>query len=540
MKSSLGSLAVSSDEDFESPPSRYVPNYHFKALKDKGAIVVILWTFSAFFAFHVFSPIWPQEEKAIPFYPYVFFILSLLLYPVFGGLADMRYGRYRVIKWSLRALWVISILFCMTSGLLQYVGPSSYSWLHHSFSTLWYVTYAPMIFLIGGFVVNAIQLGLDQLADASSGEIVSYFHWFVWVWFCSGFAAALSQSCTCLDYKSVSYFFVPLFLTLAVVLDCNFNHLLVKEPVADNPVTLIFKVLRYALRNKYPRHQSTLTYWDDGHHSRLDLAKDTFGGPFTSKQVDDVKCFFRIFTTIIAGAIFCALYIVVFPQFDKVMYHLHDNFFIKYNPHNQCDHDYLRDCFQRFAVKFAGPLLLVFGLPLFEFVLYPLFKKYIQFFILQKLSIGLVLFLLSIIASAVIELVAHLKSHKRLKCPLDTHEPNHLPLDYKWVIIMYSLSSTGQYLLMTSFGEFLCAQSPHSMKGLLFGLSFGAVAFFSIIDYFLLKLIKILSQRIMPDRHYGCLFWYFILVLGILVVALSFFLIMLKCYKKRVQRDGEN
>ena len=42
-----------------------------------------------------------------------------------------------------------------------------------------------------------------------------------------------------------------------------FKHWLVKEPASDNPFILIFKVLRYAIKNKYPRLRSAFPYLDD-------------------------------------------------------------------------------------------------------------------------------------------------------------------------------------------------------------------------------------------------------------------------------------
>lgn len=549
MKSSSESesASVSSDIMFQS----YVPSYYIKPLKDKGAVLVLLWAFSALFTFHFFSPLSFHKEPMVTLSsskeiisPFIIFIFSLLLYPLLGWLADTHYGRYNVIKWSLRALWLMSILFCMTSGLLQYFSPSSsdsYSWLLHSFSILWYAIYIPISICLGGALVNSFQLGIDQLADASSEEIVSFFHWTLWVWYFCKFLVRLSQSCICLEYKPVGYLLVPLLLTVAVVLDIFLNHWLVKEPVADNPVTLIFKILRYAAKNKYPRQQSALTCWDNRRHSRLDLAKFTFGGPFTIEQVEDVKSFFRIAGIVITGAFFCGIYLALFPQFHEVLYHLRNGHFIYDSSLDQCGCTHLGNCLKEVAVLFSGPLLLMVGIPVFEFVLYPRFKRYLQVSVLWRLSISLMFLLSSLIACIIIELIAHLKTPESvLACPFNTSTFSDLPLDYKWVIFPYTLGTIGEFLILTSLSEFLCAQSPYSMKGLLFGFSFGALGLFSIMGYFLLKPIQILSQRVVPGHRYGCLFWYFLMVLGILIVILSVYLLLFKCYKKRLRQFVEH
>ena len=84
-------------------------------------------------------------------------------------------------------------------------------------------------------------------------------------------------------------------LTVSVASDFLFRHWLVKEPVAHNPLRLILQ-----LRTSTP-------YWDDRHNSRLDLAKVKYGGPFTTKQVEDVKAFFQNLMFIGMGCLFLAI-----------------------------------------------------------------------------------------------------------------------------------------------------------------------------------------------------------------------------------------
>ena len=80
-------------------------------------------------------------------------------------------------------------------------------------------------------------------------------------------------------------------LSVALVLDFNFHHKLVKEPVIVNPVSLILKVLKYAAKHKYPVQRSAFTYCENERPTRLDYGKSKYGGPFTTEQVEDVKTF---------------------------------------------------------------------------------------------------------------------------------------------------------------------------------------------------------------------------------------------------------
>ncbi len=46
-------------------------------------------------------------------------------------------------------------------------------------------------------------------------------------------------------------------------------------------------------------------------------------------------------------------------------------------------------------------------------------------------------------------------------------------LSYRWIALSLLLNSLGQYVLITFCMEFLCAQSPYSMKGVLGGIVYG-------------------------------------------------------------------
>ena len=69
------------------------------------------------------------------------------------------------------------------------------------------------------------------------------------------------------------------------------GDLLAKEPVTRNPFTLIYKVVRYAIKNKHPQCRSAFTYCEDELPSRIDFSKSKYGGPFTTEQVEDIKTF---------------------------------------------------------------------------------------------------------------------------------------------------------------------------------------------------------------------------------------------------------
>ena len=70
------------------------------------------------------------------------------------------------------------------------------------------------------------------------------------------------------------------------------------EPHTSNTFKLVAKVLNYAHRNRQPQFRSAFTYQEDIKPSRIEYAKRSYGGPFSTEQVENVKTFLISSTTI--------------------------------------------------------------------------------------------------------------------------------------------------------------------------------------------------------------------------------------------------
>ena len=85
----------------------------------------------------------------------------------------------------------------------------------------------------------------------------------------------------------------------AILSFCCFKHHLVIEPAQhNNPVKLIWRVIKYAWKHKQPVRRSAFTFGESP-PSRLDLAKERYGGPFTTVQIEDVKSFIYILSILL-------------------------------------------------------------------------------------------------------------------------------------------------------------------------------------------------------------------------------------------------
>ncbi len=109
-------------------------------------------------------------KKWLPAIPVVFGLLGA----VFSGwLADAKLGNYRVMKYSFVLLFLISLLssaFTLVPGIAHYV---------YVVSVLYCIGGSLFLVAVVACFVTSLQLGLDQMPDASSSNITSFIAWFV-------------------------------------------------------------------------------------------------------------------------------------------------------------------------------------------------------------------------------------------------------------------------------------------------------------------------------------------------------------------------
>ena len=100
-------------------------------------------------------------------------------------------------------------------------------------------------------------------------------------------------------------------LALVLMILCDNSRWLIKEPVVKNPFRLVYRVIRYAIKNKQPRQRSAFTYCEDYIPSRIDFGKMKYGGPFTTEQVEDVKTVLWLLPIIIIGSVIGGEFFVI-------------------------------------------------------------------------------------------------------------------------------------------------------------------------------------------------------------------------------------
>ena len=90
-------------------------------------------------------------------------------------------------------------------------------------------------------------------------------------------------------------------LSAVLIIVCLYHKWLDTNDKNGNFVKLIFGVLNYARKNRYPRLHSAFRYTDEEQPSRLDFGKHKFGGPFMEEEVEDVKTIIISYLTTTTG-----------------------------------------------------------------------------------------------------------------------------------------------------------------------------------------------------------------------------------------------
>ena len=201
----------------------YKPRY----LKNKGAILVLIWNYLIMNLLTLY--ISRSNENGTEAY-FVYMLSISLTLPVAGWLADARIGRYRVIRCSIWIIWIATVLATVSSVTAQLV--EGYSIINTKVFVLLFVL---MAIGLGGYHVNIIQFGLDQLYDASTTEIKSFIVWHAWTLLSAGFIT--DYIFACLNTKTVQFLYACFNATLALVsMIIQHNWLIKEEPVKQNAI----------------------------------------------------------------------------------------------------------------------------------------------------------------------------------------------------------------------------------------------------------------------------------------------------------------
>ena len=256
--------------------------------------------------------------------------------------------------------------------------------------------------------------------------------------------------------------------------------------------------------------------------SRLDLAKNRYGGPFTTEEVEDVKTFGRILLVLISLFGFLLLpnsvtSFAVYTYFSNNQQTASEYFFLYF-----------------VNIQYILPVLLI---PIHMLIIRPCFNRYTyRISILNKMGAGLILVVMSLGLMTAVDVSLYnfiesvnLSFYENISLHYKLNE-SESPPDYIPPVIIASqfLNGLSLILVFLSALEFILAQGPRSMQGLLIGLWY---AYQSVN-----VLLQVSSLLLNLHQHFH--YWLTVLKTCLAVLSLILFIIISRCYKYRQREES--
>ena len=364
-------------------------------------------------------------------------LVAYLLAPFFGWLADVQYGRYKIINFASFVAFLSSTFFflALTTEVNELLSP------------------ATIVIFFGESCYKAAMLPFltDQIIGATSDELSTIVRWYYWA---TNFGFALSDIVVYFDVIPfvglAGIFAVP--LAVIIISDCLCQQWLDRTHKVTNPIKLIIQVLNYTRKHRYPERRSAFTYIDEEQPTRMDYGKEKFGGPFTEEEVEDVKTVLRLLPIV------TCLYLSVSA--------------LKFTPISVNKVNTINDALLSKGLDdWLIPLLLI---PFYQLIVRPCFCS-IPLSMLRCIGISLFAYVLGytlLVASELYGVITFIDTQRYISCSAlkaSATRPDNFVRWY-WKLVPFLLYEVGYTFTFVLLYEFVIAQSPDKMKGLVFGL----------------------------------------------------------------------
>ena len=437
----------------------------------------------------------------------------LLLGPFCGWLSDTKIGRGNAIYLGLLLGWIGTLIQAI-GCCLQY---NSFQCDTVSFIGTYVFPLVFMFMSITLLYTNMLPYGIDQLMNESSVKIRAFIHWFILCLYSGNVALSVIS-----DELTISVLAFVLF-SFSLCLHFLFKHRFEHIPI-PNPYKIVFKVLKFSLKTSDTRrqHRSAFTYWGE-EPSRMDLAKERYGGCFTHEEVENVKTFLRI--AVVMATCFPLIVCIFFFLFCL------PNFTSQFKDGSK---EKASD-----AVWVFGNVVPLFVLvPLFELVILPVFPKLEYFIInpLKGLGLAYILLILSIVSVFLIDLIGRLVVDNNSNIPcFFMRESVHQKIQISyWILLIPSvLAGTSYYLSYICLFEFMCSQSPFGMHGMIIGLFWFFIGTFT--DFAIGIFLIVYYHHIPSVSFMSCTSWLSMIFGSIAVIGLVVYVLIARWYVNRVR-----
>ncbi len=189
-----------------------------------------------------------------------------------------------------------------------------------------------------------------------------------------------------------------------------------------------------------------------------------------------------------------------------------------------------------------SPLLVVVCIPVYLCLLRPFISHCVPG-MLKRMGLGMFLVVLSLIASFSMDIATHKENGNDTVCMFRNYYPPLQPLQENsfFLIVQLTLSALSHMLIYIAVFEFICSQSPHSMKGLLIGLLYAIKGLYQLLATLLVVPITVEYNSLhFPKSPFSCGFYYYLVNIVLGVVAVLVYVWVAKRYRYRERDEPSN
>lgn len=453
------------------------------------------------------------------------------VYPLAGWLADVKWGRHKVIRWSLVLQWAGVCIQCISLSVQYTVCGIFDSVAKYGLSS---VAFVLITFGTAGFFANVLAYGMEQMSGAPSMALRSYINWFNWAFALGLNIVSYVQWNVTPTTPSQQYFvlsnvlLVAILLTIVLCIDAHFHDKFINPKLLRNPYGTIRGVLRFAWKHKVPIRRSALTFWEEDFPGRLDLAKDKYGGPFTHESVEDVKTTLRIVVILLSLSLFMVAYFIVdLTQAEFAV---------------QFKQGASLGGVSSLLVSVLTDSLIIPVVPILELVIIPLFPK-LEFFLvshLRVLGIACVCLVINAILLLIIDVVGHAVTENEVACFLSSDSDDQsLSVHFLVTVIPFFTFGLADLAFFIAVFVFICSQAPLNMNGMLIGLFYFLFGLYSAAGQMVVYPFTYSTHQFEP-KEISCGFWLILIVLLLSVLGCIVYIAAAKWYRKRIRDDFVN
>ncbi|XP_019856614.1 PREDICTED: uncharacterized protein LOC109585107 [Amphimedon queenslandica] len=417
---------------------------------------------------------WKQRDSDL--YKFILNSVAILFYiplPIFSLFAEIKFG---LLKTAI-AITCIEAVCSLCYTILSVLDGSV-------IDTVTSVVVPLFLFAQVYFETLVLCFIANELTESScrSDHFSTYVWWHVW---CAHTGSMVTEVSSCLfeSYNNFEAYASSVHFTFLIVIIISalfIKKWTIRYNYTVNPLKLISSVLCFALKNKYPLKRSALTYWEETEPSRINLGKAKYGGPFLEKDVESVKTFLRLTPLLIV------MTMIYFPF--QTLGRLTEK------------KGSLPFCFL-FRTYVAEYVVIIISVPLYQFIIKPYCPRKMRLSILKRTGLGIALVVLAKFGYIALDLLIAVPAHANnneticlVKSAINDTGYHDMIISYESFLYYYMIptciNSLGALLTITGSLEFVFAQAPYSMRGLLIGLWFSFSRIYAAVGWMMVKPIE--------------------------------------------------